>query len=103
MRNATTETCNEPARLSADGLPLSGINACGPARADFCRHPYDTPSRLYARFRPLTLYLGGVLERPINLLIASSYDEQIAMKRLPATSAPASPAMAHCVAPATIS
>lgn len=45
----------------------------------FVVHPYDTPSRLYGRFRPLTLYLGGVLERPVKLLIASSYDEQIAM------------------------
>lgn len=45
----------------------------------FVVHPYDTPSRIYARFRPLTLYLAGVLERPLNLVIASTYDEQIAM------------------------
>ncbi len=45
----------------------------------FVVHPYDTPSRIYARFRPLTLYLGGILERPIRLVIASTYDEQIAM------------------------
>jgi phosphonate transport system substrate-binding protein len=45
----------------------------------FVVHPYDTPSRIYARFRPLTLYLGGVLERPVRLVIASTYDEQIAM------------------------
>lgn len=45
----------------------------------FVVHPYDTPSRLYARFRPLTLYLGGVLERPMRLVIATTYDEQIEM------------------------
>ena len=45
----------------------------------FVVHPYDTPSRIYARFRPLTLYLAGVLERPVKLVIASTYDEQIAM------------------------
>ncbi|MBI1285166.1 MAG: PhnD/SsuA/transferrin family substrate-binding protein [Thiobacillus sp.] len=45
----------------------------------FVVHPYDTPSRIYTRFRPLTLYLGGVLGRPVKLVIASTYDEQIAM------------------------
>jgi hypothetical protein len=45
----------------------------------FVIHPYDTPSRIYSRFRPLTLYLAGVLERPVQLLIASTYDEQITM------------------------
>lgn len=45
----------------------------------FVVHPYDTPSRIYARFRPLTLYLAGILERPVKLVIASTYDEQIAM------------------------
>lgn len=45
----------------------------------FVVHPYDTPSRLYARFRPLTLYLGGVLGRPLRLVIARTYDEQIDM------------------------
>lgn len=43
----------------------------------FVVHPYDTPSRLYARFRPLTLYLGGVLDRSAKLLIARNYAEQI--------------------------
>lgn len=50
--------------------PLSGV---------FVVHPYDTPSRIYARFRPLTLYLGGVLGRPVRLVIARTYDEQIEM------------------------
>jgi phosphonate transport system substrate-binding protein len=50
-----------------------------PTAATFVVHPYDTPSRLYARFRPLTLYLGGVLGRPVRLVIASTYDEQIEM------------------------
>lgn len=45
----------------------------------FIVHPYDTPSRIYSRFRPLTLYLAGVLERPVKLVIASTYDEQMAM------------------------
>lgn len=51
------------------------------ARRDlvFVVHPYDTPSRIYVRFRPLTLYLGGVLERPVKLVVASTYDEQITM------------------------
>lgn len=60
--------------------------ACLPALASaasrelvFVVHPYDTPSRIYTRFRPLTLYLAGVLERPIKLVIASTYDEQMAM------------------------
>ena len=45
----------------------------------FVVHPYDTPSRIYARFRPLTLYLGGVLGYPLRLVIARTYDEQIEM------------------------
>jgi phosphonate transport system substrate-binding protein len=45
----------------------------------FVVHPYDTPSRIYGRFRPLTLYLGGVLGQPLRLVIARSYDEQIEM------------------------
>jgi phosphonate transport system substrate-binding protein len=47
--------------------------------AVFVVHPYDTPSRLYARFRPLTLYLGGALARPLQLMIARTYEEQIDM------------------------
>lgn len=45
----------------------------------FVVHPYDIPSRVYARFRPLTLYLAGVIGRPIRLVIATTYDEQIEM------------------------
>mgnify|MGYP002737331503 CR=1 FL=1 len=60
------------------GLGLTRIAGAAPAGV-FVIHPYDTPSRLYARFRPLTLYLGGVLGRPLRLVIASSYDEQIEM------------------------
>lgn len=45
----------------------------------FVVHPFDTPSRLFERFRPLTLYLGGALGRPVRLVIAATYDEQIAM------------------------
>jgi phosphonate transport system substrate-binding protein len=42
-------------------------------------HPYDTPSRVYARFRPLTLWLGAVVGRPVRLVIATTYAEQIDM------------------------
>lgn len=45
----------------------------------FVVHPFDTPALLFARFRPLTLYLGGALGRPLRLVIAATYDEQIAM------------------------
>jgi phosphonate transport system substrate-binding protein len=65
--------------LAALGLaPLAGTRAA-PRATVFVVHPYDTPSRLYARFRPLTLYLAGTLGRPMRLVIANSYDEQIAM------------------------
>jgi phosphonate transport system substrate-binding protein len=45
----------------------------------FVVHPFETPSRLFERFRPLTLYLAGALGRPLRLVIAATYDEQIAM------------------------
>jgi len=60
------------------GFGLARISSAAPAGV-FVVHPYDIPSRLYARFRPLTLYLSGVLGRPLRLVIASSYDEQIEM------------------------
>lgn len=61
-------------------LALTPLAARAESRAAvFVVHPYDTPSRIYARFRPLTLYLGGVLGRPVRLVIASTYDEQIEM------------------------
>lgn len=50
-----------------------------PSSGVFVVHPYDTPSRVYTRFRPLTLYLGGILGRPLRLVIARTYDEQIDM------------------------
>jgi phosphonate transport system substrate-binding protein len=60
---------------------LLGLGAAHAASPDgvFVIHPYDTPTRIFARFRPLTLYLAGVLGRPLRLVIASTYDEQIAM------------------------
>jgi phosphonate transport system substrate-binding protein len=58
------------APLAARAATRSGV---------FVVHPYDTPSRIYARFRPLTLYLGGVLGYPLRLVIARTYDEQIDM------------------------
>jgi phosphonate transport system substrate-binding protein len=59
------------------GMPMTAW--AGGRQAVFVVHPYDTPSRIYARFRPLTLTLSGVLGRPLRLVIASSYDEQIEM------------------------
>ena len=67
---------NRRAFLAALGLtPLLARAASAPAV--FVVHPYDIPSRLYARFRPLTRYLGDVIGRPLRLRIAHSYDEQI--------------------------
>lgn len=59
------------------GWPL--LAGAASEAAVFVVHPYDNPSRLYARFRPLTLYLGGVLGRTMRLHIAATYDEQIEM------------------------
>lgn len=59
-------------------LGLGAVRATSPDGV-FVIHPFDTPTRLFARFRPLTLYLAGVLGRPLKLMIASTYDEQIAM------------------------
>lgn len=63
------------------GLLLTAplLTQAATAPAVFVVHPYDTPSRVYTRFRPLTLYLGAVLGRPMRLIIASTYDEQIEM------------------------
>lgn len=63
--------------LAACCAPL--LAHAAPRDLIFVVHPYDTPSRIYARFRPLTLYLASVLERNVALVIASTYDEQIAM------------------------
>jgi phosphonate transport system substrate-binding protein len=41
-------------------------------------HPFDTPSRLFIRFRPLCDYLQEAIGAPIELQIASSYEQQIA-------------------------
>jgi phosphonate transport system substrate-binding protein len=43
----------------------------------FVVHPFDTPSRLYQRFRPLCDYLQEVVGRPVVLRVASTYEEQI--------------------------
>lgn len=40
-------------------------------------HPFDTPSRLYQRFRPLCDYLQEAIGRPVELRVASTYEEQI--------------------------
>lgn len=44
----------------------------------FSVHPFDTPSRLFVRFRPLCDYLQEVTGTPIELQIASTYEQQIA-------------------------
>lgn len=62
-------------------FPFMPALARAASPAVFAVHPYDTPSRLYARFRPLTLYLGGALGRVMRLVIATTYDEQIEMVR----------------------
>lgn len=69
----------ERRQLLASLLLTPLLATAGTASPVFVVHPYDTPSRIYARFRPLTLYLGGVLGRPLRLLIARTYDEQIDM------------------------
>jgi len=43
----------------------------------FAVHPYDTPSRLESRFRPLCDYLSRRLGRPVDLYLAHSYGDQI--------------------------
>jgi phosphonate transport system substrate-binding protein len=43
----------------------------------FIVHPFDTPSRLYQRFRPLCDYLQEATGRQIDLRVASTYEEQI--------------------------
>ena len=58
-------------------MPMWARAATAPAV--FVVHPYDIPSRVYTRFRPLTLHLGNVLARPMRLIIATTYDEQIEM------------------------
>lgn len=69
-----------PRRQLLAALALMPLMAqAAPRPAVFVVHPYDTPSRIYARFRPLTLYMGGVLGQPVRLVIASTYDEQIEM------------------------
>ncbi len=43
----------------------------------FAVHPYDNPSRLMARFQPLCDYLSEKLGRPVKLLLAHSYGDEI--------------------------
>jgi len=43
----------------------------------FAVHPYDNPSRLTARFQPLCDYLSRQLRRPVKLLLAHSYGDEI--------------------------
>jgi phosphonate transport system substrate-binding protein len=64
------------------GLLMLFLMGNGPARAAsdplvFLVHPFDTPSRLFSRFSPLCDYLEEALGRPVQLRIASSYEQQI--------------------------
>lgn len=43
----------------------------------FLVHPYDNPSKLIERFTPLCNYLSTQLGRPLKLIIARSYVDQI--------------------------
>ncbi len=59
-------------------LIVPGTHAAQPVEPlVFIVHPFDTPSRLYQRFRPLCDYLQEVTGRPIDLRVASTYEEQI--------------------------
>ncbi|MFN3565942.1 MAG: PhnD/SsuA/transferrin family substrate-binding protein, partial [Burkholderiaceae bacterium] len=49
-----------------------------PPQWRFSVHPYDTPGRLFARFRPLCDYLQEPSGAPIELQIAGTYEQQIA-------------------------
>ncbi|MBK8638268.1 MAG: phosphate/phosphite/phosphonate ABC transporter substrate-binding protein [Chromatiaceae bacterium] len=60
--------------------PPAQAPAAGAPQGDallFAIHPYDTPSRLLARFQPLCDYLGAEIGRPVRPYIAHSYDDQI--------------------------
>ncbi len=64
--------------LALLGLTTSGAYAATAAKPlVFVVHPFDTPSRLYQRFRPLCDYLQEVVGRPVDLRVASTYEEQI--------------------------
>ena len=67
------------------------LNGCGPQSATpaeespalgtdvltLAIHPYDSPSLLVARFQPLVSYLEKALQRPLELRVSSTYEEQI--------------------------
>ncbi|MCA1803915.1 MAG: PhnD/SsuA/transferrin family substrate-binding protein [Xanthomonadaceae bacterium] len=58
------------------GLLAPAHAASGPGLV-FAVHPYDTPSRLVSRFQPLCDYLGAQLNRPVELYITTSYEDQV--------------------------
>lgn len=64
--------CDEPA-------PPAAVSAPSPAGEALVLaiHPYDTPSRLVARFEPLSRYLSETLGLPVELYVAVSYEDQI--------------------------
>jgi phosphonate transport system substrate-binding protein len=67
------------------GLLAMALGAAAPSLASaeddkslvFVVHPFDTPTQLYRRFRPLCDYLQETLGRPLTLRVASRYEEQI--------------------------
>ncbi|MFN2337640.1 MAG: phosphate/phosphite/phosphonate ABC transporter substrate-binding protein [Gammaproteobacteria bacterium] len=58
------------------GLLAPAHAASGPGLV-FAVHPYDTPSRLVSRFQPICDYLGAQLNRPVELYITTSYEDQV--------------------------
>lgn len=63
--------------LALLGLASGVLAAPASQSLVFVVHPFDTPSRLYQRFRPLCDYLQQVIGRPVSLRVASTYEEQI--------------------------
>lgn len=63
--------------LALLGLSHGALAAPADEPLVFVVHPFDTPSRLYQRFRPLCNYLQEVVGRPVSLRVASTYEEQI--------------------------
>ncbi len=78
MADASNASSNDRRRsllLALAGLPL--LAAAQRPGWIFSVHPFDTPRRLFARFRPLCDYLQEVSGVPIELQVASTYEQQI--------------------------
>lgn len=64
---------------SKNTVEQASINAVNREQAPliFAVPPYEMPSRIEERFKPLIQYLEGTLQRPIQFYIAASYSELI--------------------------